>query len=142
MSTPDRIIWDTKIAVVLRDDLQIWQKLNATAFLASGIAVSDDGLIGEPYIDGDGTKYLPMIRQPVLVFSADADRMQTIHQRALRRAVVTAVYPEAVFATNNDDANRATIADVPTGQLVLAGLAVRGDKREVDKVTKGAVMHP
>lgn len=110
MSTPDRVIWDTNIAVVLRDGLQIWQKLNATAFLASGIA--------------------------------DADSTHTIHQRALRRAVVTAIYPEAVFATNNDDANRATIADVPTDRLALAGVTVRGDKRQVDKVTKSVVIHP
>ena len=30
--------FDTKIAIVLRDDLETWQKLNVTAFLASGVA--------------------------------------------------------------------------------------------------------
>jgi hypothetical protein len=30
--------FDTKIAVVLRDDLAVWQKTNVTAFLVSGIA--------------------------------------------------------------------------------------------------------
>ncbi|ORT58560.1 DUF2000 domain-containing protein [Streptomyces sp. CB03238] len=141
MTTPTRFDWDTKIAVVLRDDLQDWQKLNVTAFTTSGIAATVDGVVGEPYVDGDGTKYLPMFRQPVLVFSADAQRLKTIHERALRRDVIVAVYPEAIFATNNDDDNRATITDVPTDQLVLAGIAVRGDKREVDKVVRGAAMH-
>ncbi|AXK34114.1 DUF2000 domain-containing protein [Streptomyces armeniacus] len=137
-----RVAWDTKIAVVLREGLQDWQKLNVTSFVASGIAAGADGVMGEPYVDGDGTKYLPMFRQPVVVLSTDADRMRTIHQRAVRRGVVAAVYPESVFATNNDDANRATIADVATDDLVLAGIAVYGDKREVDKVVKGASMHP
>lgn len=30
--------FDTKIAIVVRADLPTWQKLNMTAFLASGIA--------------------------------------------------------------------------------------------------------
>lgn len=29
--------FDTKIAIVLREDLPVWQKLNMTAFLVSGI---------------------------------------------------------------------------------------------------------
>ena len=31
-------VFVTKIAVVIRDDLPVWQKLNMTAFLASGVA--------------------------------------------------------------------------------------------------------
>ncbi|MFF1908585.1 DUF2000 family protein [Kitasatospora sp. NPDC058218] len=52
--------------------------------------------------------------------------------------MVVAVYPEAIFATNNDEDNRATIADVPSAGLVLAGIAVRGDKKDVDRVVRGA----
>ncbi len=29
--------FDTKFAIVVRDDLETWQKLNVTAFLTSGI---------------------------------------------------------------------------------------------------------
>jgi hypothetical protein len=30
-------VFDTKIVIILRDDLKPWQELNVTAFLASGI---------------------------------------------------------------------------------------------------------
>ena len=33
------IRFETKIAVLLREDLQVWQRLNVCAFLMSGIAV-------------------------------------------------------------------------------------------------------
>jgi len=59
--------FDTKIAILLRDDLESWQRLNAAAFLASGIAASDLELIGEPYADADGTAYHALFRQPVMV---------------------------------------------------------------------------
>ena len=48
--------FDTKVAVVLRDDLAVWQKANVTAFLLSGIAGSNPSLVGEPYIDGSGNR--------------------------------------------------------------------------------------
>jgi hypothetical protein len=31
-------MFETKIAIIVRDDLAVWQKLNVTAFLTSGIA--------------------------------------------------------------------------------------------------------
>jgi hypothetical protein len=30
-------MFDTKFAIVVRQDLEVWQKLNVTAFLTSGI---------------------------------------------------------------------------------------------------------
>jgi hypothetical protein len=46
--------FDTKVAVVVRDDLATWQRLNVTAFLMSGITASAGaGAIGEPYTDAD-----------------------------------------------------------------------------------------
>lgn len=56
---------DTTIAVVVREDLPAWQKLNVTAFTASGVAAGTEGAVGEPYEDADGVRYLPMFRQPV-----------------------------------------------------------------------------
>jgi hypothetical protein len=65
--------FDTKIAIAVREDLATWQKLNVTAFLASGIATADAELIGEPYADADGTPYHAMFRQPVLVFEGSKE---------------------------------------------------------------------
>src|SRR5262249_43283290 len=56
--------FDTKIAVVLRDDLAVWQKTNVTAFLVSGIAGTVPEVVGEPYRDASGNEYLPMLVQP------------------------------------------------------------------------------
>ncbi|MFL5280841.1 MAG: DUF2000 family protein [Rhodopila sp.] len=42
-------MFDTKIAIVVREDLAIWQKLNVTAFLTSGIIGANEGLLGERY---------------------------------------------------------------------------------------------
>jgi hypothetical protein len=133
--------FDTKIAVLLRDDLETWQRVNVTAFLASGIATNAE-LIGEPYADADGTPYLPMFRQPVLVLAGDKAVLTAAHERAVRRGLPVAVFTAELFGTGHDEANRAAVAAVPAAGLDLVGLAVHGPRNAVDKVTKGAVLHP
>jgi hypothetical protein len=53
--------FDTKIAIVIRTDLEAWQKLNVASLLASGIAAAFPECIGEPYGDVSGTPYLSPI---------------------------------------------------------------------------------
>ena len=139
--TPDPIRFDTKLAVLLRDDLEPWQALNVTAFLVSGIAANDPGLIGEPYEDADGTAYLAMIRQPVVVFEGDADRLGSTHAKAVSRELAVAVYTREMFSTGNDRDNRAAVRAVARDELDLVGIAVHGPKNAVDKTFKGATLH-
>lgn len=126
---------------MLREDLLAWQELNVTAFLMSGVATSEPGLTGESYRDGDGVEYLPMLRQPVVVMSADAATLAAARERALRREVPLAIYTAELFASGHDAANRAAVAAVPSGQLDLVGVAMRGPKNVVDRIVKGARMH-
>jgi hypothetical protein len=134
--------FDTKIAVVLRDDLPVWQTANVTAFLVSGIAGSDPETVGEPYVDADGNRYLPMFRQPVLVFAADAAGLRRAYERAVAREIELAVYTQELFATGHDEANRAAVAAVPAAELDLVGIALRADRRLVDKVVDRLRPHP
>lgn len=133
--------FDTKVAVVLRDDLLPWQELNVTAFLMSGIATSAPDLTGEPYRDGDGNAYLPMLRQPVLVMSAGPEHLATARARAVSRDIPVAVYTHDMFSTGHDAANRAVVAAVPAADLDLVGIALRGPRNVVDRIVKGARLH-
>lgn len=134
------IRFDTKIAVVLRDDLLPWQELNVTAFLVSGIAANPE-LLGERYEDADGQRYLPLLRQPVVVLSADAATLSRAHAKVVSRGLPLAVYTHEMFSTGHDAANRAAVAAVPTDALDLVGIAVHGPKNAVDKSLKGSRLH-
>lgn len=136
------IRFDTKIAVLLRDDLLSWQRLNVCAFLVSGIAASDPGTIGEPYADADDTGYLAMFRQPVLVFEGAKETLTAAHARALGRGIPMSIFTSDLFTTGNDGDNRAAVRTVPRDQLDLVGVAMHGPRNAVDKILKGARMHP
>lgn len=134
------IRFDTKIAVVLRDDLLPWQELNVTAFLVSGVAANPE-LLGEPYEDADGQRYLPLLRQPVVVLTADAATLSRAHAKVVSRGLPLAVYTHEMFSTGHDAANRAAVAAVPTDALDLVGIAVHGPRNAVDKSLKGSRLH-
>jgi len=136
------IRFDTKIAIAVRSDLEQWQKLNVTAFLASGIAVSVGDIMGKPYEDASGNTYLELFRQPVVVYAADAGTLTQAHQRALARAMPMAIYTMDMFQTGHDDDNRAAVRAVPAADLQFAGLALHGPRNAVDKIFKGATLHP
>ena len=136
------IRFDTKVAVVVRDDLESWQRLNVTAFLVSGIAGAFPQLMGEPYEDADGTAYLALLGQPVVVLEADAATLRAAHQRALAREIAMAVYTSGMFRTGNDRDNRAVVRAIGRDDLDLVGIALHGPRNGVDKSVKGARLHP
>jgi hypothetical protein len=143
MTSPDELPrWATKIAVLLREDLAPWQALNVTSFLVSGIVATGPELVGEPYEDADGTRYLPMIRQPVLVLEGPGELLATARTRALERSLTPAVFTAELFSTPGDVQNRAAVRAVAGADLDLVGIALHGPKNAVDKVVKGARMHP
>ena len=130
-----------KVAVVVRDDLATWQKINVTAFVVSGLGSQHPALIGKPYVDGSDVEYLPMFGQPVVVLAGDQARLRRAFSRALARGLQIAVYTDDLFTTGNDVDNRAVVRAVATTDLRLAGFAVAGDRREVDKALDRLRLH-
>ncbi|NEV00602.1 DUF2000 family protein [Bradyrhizobium uaiense] len=133
--------FDTKIAVVIRSDLEVWQKLNVASFLAGGIAASFPECIGENYEDGSGTKYLSLIGQPILIYGADRAQLSRALERALARDVKPALYTEDMFKTTHDAANREVVRAVARSELNLVGLAFRAERKVVDKILDGLKFH-
>jgi hypothetical protein len=133
---------DSKIAVVLRDDLLTWQKLNVTSFLVSGITSTRPDLLGDPYEDASGERYLPMFAIPVVVLAADRPGLRRAFDRARARQIPMGLYTDDLFATGNDVDNRAAVRKVETEDLALAGIALAGDRRDIDKALDKLALHP
>lgn len=131
---------DKKIAIVVREDLLTWQKLNVTAFLASGFGTQD--IMGENYKDKSGKVYLPMSGQPILVYSANREEMKAILAKAVNREIEISIYNEEMFSTNNDVDNRAMIEKYATEEIEPVGLGLCGKKQHVDKTLHGYKLHP
>jgi hypothetical protein len=58
------------------------------------------------------------------------------------RGVTRAIYTRELFATNHDEANRASVAPVPAEELDLVGIALRAERKTVDKIVDRLWFHP
>lgn len=134
-------MFDTKVALIIRNDLLMWQRLNVAAFLATGIAACAPEAMGEPYVDGDGNRYGNMLGQPMLIFEADLGAIQSAHRIGLQRELTLIPYVFAMFSTGHDAANRQVFLQENPNDLNLVGLAIRGAKKSVDRATKGLSLH-
>ena len=134
--------FDTKIVIVIRSDLALWQKMNVTAFLAGGVAAMYPECIGDPYEDASGNSYSRLIGQPILIYSAERAELTRALDRALVREVRPAIYTEDMFSTYDDVANREVVRRVPRADLNLVGLAIRAEKKTVDKIVDKLKLHP
>jgi hypothetical protein len=131
----------SKIAVVVRNDLAAWQRLNVTAFLISAISAAHPELVGADYEDADGQRYLRMLGVPILIFESTGETLATARLRAVHRELPLAVYTADMFATGHDAENRAAVRAVAGVELDLVGIGLHGPKNAVDKILKGASLH-
>lgn len=132
------MIFETRVALLVREDLEVWQKLNVAAFLATGMAGAAPEAMGEPYEDAAGRPYTSLLGQPLLVFSALGTDLLRARRLAQERGLTIA----AMFTTGHDAANRDAFRAEPADSPDLVGLALRGPKKDVERATKGLKLHP
>lgn len=131
------MIYPTKTALILIDDLEPWQKANVAAFLAGGLMHAFPEMAGERYRDADDTYYLPLVREPVFIYGADSQTVRRTYERARSRGVAFTIYTRPLFSTGNDADNRASVAATPTADLDLVGLGLHAERKIVDKIVNG-----
>jgi hypothetical protein len=138
---PAPVRFDTKIAILLREDLEPWQRLNVTAFLASGIAALDPELIGEPYADAAARRTSDVPAAGARLRGLEGEP----HGGAPARA---GVGPEGGGLHDGHVRHRSRRGQpgrrpaVGRADLDLVRIALHGPKNAVDKVMKGAHLHP
>lgn len=144
MSESDLVVPNTtnwKIAIAVRSDLAMWQKLNVVGFLTSGLGTEVPEVIGDRYVDSSGRVYPPMLAHPVRVFDGDATQVRRSFERALSRGLLVSVYSDEMFTTMNDFDNRAAVASSSTADLSVAGFVAAGDGKQVDKAFDKIKLH-
>lgn len=135
-------MYDKKIAVIILDSLEEWQKLNVTSFLGSSVAIAFPETHGAPLVSASGTSYLPFIKHPVLVYAAESEeQLKRAFNRASDRGLHIGIYTKELFATKNEEGNVEEIAKHADEALNLAGIIIYGENKKVDKAIDKLKFH-
>jgi hypothetical protein len=135
-------MYDNKIALIIKNDLQSWQKLNVASFLASSIAIKFPDTHGNDFINASGSAYLPFIKHPILIYKAESEaEIKRAFNRAKERELHIGIYTEPLFATKNEEENHIEIAKNSDENQVLVGIAIYGENKKVNKAIDGLKFH-
>jgi len=135
-------MYDKKIAVVIKDDLLPWQKLNVVSFLAGSISIQFPETHGQGFKTADNVNFLPFSKHPALIYKADStEKIQRAFQRARDRELAIGIYTKPLFDTRSGEENVAEIAKHTVDDLDLVGIIIYGENKKVDKALDGLKFH-
>lgn len=135
-------MYDKKLAIVIKDDLLPWQKLNVVSFLAGSISIEFPETHGEDFVTADNVRFLPFIKNPTLVYKAESsEKLLRAFRRARERELAIGIYTAPLFATRSGEENVSEIAKHKVDDLDLVGIIVYGENKKVDKALDGLKFH-
>jgi hypothetical protein len=134
--------YENKIAIILKNDLANWQKLNVTAFLASSIAIQFPETHGSSFVNASNSQFLPFIKQPILIYKADTDaEIKKVYNKAKEKSLHIGIYTEPLFSTKSAEENYIEIAKYTDETQVLIGIIIYGETKKVYKALGGLKLH-
>ena len=134
--------FENKIAIVIKNDLLNWQKLNVASFLASSVAIKFPETHGKSFINASKSEYLPFIKHPILIYKADDQtQIDRAFSRAKQRALNIGIYTDTLFSTKNESENHIEIGKLTDENQTLVGIIIYGENRKVNKALDGLKFH-
>lgn len=136
------MIYENKIAIVVKSDLKEWQKLNVVSFLASSVAIQFPETHGKEFVNTSNSVYLPFIKQPIMIYAANSnDEINRAFKRAKDRELSIGIYTEPLFSTKCEEENHIEIAKCDDDNQVLVGIVIYGENKKVNKALDGLKFH-
>ncbi len=134
--------FENKIAIIIKNELLNWQKLNIASFLASSVAIKFPKTHGKSFINALKSEYLPFIKQPILIYQADDQaQIDRAFTRARQRELHLGVYTNSLFSTKNEEENHIEKGKLTDENQTLIGIIIYGENKKVNKALNGLKFH-
>lgn len=135
-------MYEKKIAIIIKNGLADWQKLNVAAFLAGSVAIKFEETHGKSFVNASGSVYLPFIKNPILIYKADNNsQLERAFKRAKERELHIGIYTLPLFDTKNEEENLIEISKCTDDEQELAGIVIYGENKKIDKALDGLKFH-
>lgn len=136
------MIYENKIAIIVKSDLKDWQKLNVVSFLASSVSIQFPETHGKEFVNASNSTYLPFIKHPILIYTANSDdEIKRAFKRAKERGLSIGIYTYPLFSTKCEEENHIEISKCDDDNQALVGIVIYGENKKVSKALNGLKFH-
>ena len=128
---------DTKKCVMVLDEkLPVGLMVNTAGVLAITLGRNAEDMVGPEVADGSGLRHAGITKVPVPILKADKQTVRDIRLRAEDAEGLLAVdFTDAAQAAKTYDEYENKVNIVSSGRLEYLGVALYGDKKEINKLT-------
>jgi uncharacterized membrane protein len=131
----DRTEQTTRCVIIVDEALPAGLAANAAGVLALTLGATAPALKGDDFTDADGDHHPGLIASGLPILRAASQDLTRLRERARAARLEVIDFPTFGQQTNDYDEFRSRIAETRGSELRYLGVAVRGAKPEVRKLT-------
>ena len=124
----------SRCVIVVDDALPAGRSANAAAVIALTIGQRHPVLVGEPLVDAAGTSHPGLIPIGIAVLAAPQNELAEIRRKGIETGCDVVDFPVEGQQTNDYQAFRQAVAAVAPPMLRYAGVALVGQKKEINRI--------
>jgi hypothetical protein len=124
-----------RCVIVINQDLPLGNIANAAAVLALTLGQRHPMLVGEVLADSQGQCWPGLIPIGISVLAASEEQLGALLQQPRAAEVDRILFPVDGQQTTNYAQFRASVANLPSSEWRLLGIALAGEKKTVRKLT-------
>lgn len=125
-----------KCVMIIDEDLPGGLSVNTAGVLALTLGNKIGQIIGPDVTDGSGRAHLGITTMPIPILKAKAETVRDVRLQASESEDLMLVdFTDAAQTTKTYEDYTRKIEGVPTEELSYLGLALYGDKKQVNKLT-------
>lgn len=125
----------SKCVMVVEEGLPAGLAANAAGVLAFALGREADLTLGPSVLDGSGELHVGITSIPIPVLRADGDTLRRLRSEAGRTELLAVDFTEAAQSSKTYEEYERKLEARKTEELEYLGLALYGEKKEVDRLT-------
>ena len=127
-----------KIAIVARQDIAIWQVMNAVAHISAymGNKMQESFDTGEYFITKDGKNHPRNSQYAIIVLDGTAEDLQNLMQEVRKTNLLFHGFIREMIETTDDEEITTILSKKADNEIEYLGVGMFGIKEEVDALTK------
>lgn len=124
-----------KCVMVLDETLPAGLAVNTAGVLAITLGREVGEMVGTEVVDGSGERHAGITTVPVPVLKADREELREIRSRAGEEDLLVVDFTDAAQTSKTYEEYTQKMASTSSDQLGYLGVALYGDKRQINKLT-------
>lgn len=126
-----------KGVIIIDSSLPVGLKANIPAVLSLSIGKAFPEVVGHDVETKEGVVYRGITRIPLPILQTSPESLKDLHEKSEKEGLYSACFTNIALSTKNYNDYEGRVANSINTDVVIHGLAMYGDKKQVNRISGG-----